>query len=156
MMKKNSIGSSQCRHFNQSIYISFLIFPFRWNQIWRNCSNIQVFYLKNSGAYFQMKKKNRFMLGSERLSTRKVSKNTPFWLVEVIETSFENHSKRLSPAMSENDALQHNPCLTEEGIGKCKPNYVFKNNVQLTSDTDEFKKELEKIVKVDFQIHGHF
>ena len=55
--------------------------------------------------------------------------------------------------MSENDALQHNPCLTEEGIGKCKPNYVFKNNVQLTSDTDEFKKELEKIVKVGFQIH---
>ena len=52
--------------------------------------------------------------------------------------------------MSENDALQHNPCLTEEGIGKCKPNYVFKNNVQLTSDTDEFKKELEKIVKADF------
>lgn len=69
---------------------------------------------------------------------------------------FENHSKRLSPAMSENDALQHNPCLTEEGIGKCKPNYVFKNNVQLTSDTDEFKKELEKIVKADFQTHGHF
>ena len=58
--------------------------------------------------------------------------------------------------MSENDALQHNPCLTEEGIGKCKPNYVFKNNVQLTSDTDEFKKELEKIVKADFQNHRHF
>ena len=57
--------------------------------------------------------------------------------------------------MSENDALQHNPCLTEEGIGKCKPNYVFKNNVQLTSDTDEFKKELEKIVKADFQTHRH-
>ena len=62
--------------------------------------------------------------------------------------------KRLSPAMSENDALQHNPCLTEEGIGKCKPNYVFKNNVQLTSDTDEFKKELDRIVKAGFQIHS--
>ena len=66
--------------------------------------------------------------------------------------SFGNHSKRLSPAMSENDALQHNPCLTEEGIGKCKPNYVFKNNVKLTSDTDEFKTELDKIVKESFQI----
>ena len=77
-------------------------------------------------------------------------KNASFWLVDGIETFIWNHSKRLSPAMSENDALQHNPCLTEEGIGKCKPNYVFKNNVQLTSDTDEFKKELEKIVKADF------
>ena len=52
--------------------------------------------------------------------------------------------------------FNNNPCLTEEGIGKCKPNYVFKNNVQLTSDTDEFKKELEKIVKVGFQTRGHF
>ena len=77
-------------------------------------------------------------------------------LVLKVMMVFGNHSKRLSPAMSENDALQHNPCLTEEGIGKCKPNYVFKNNVKLTSDTNEFKTELDKIVKESFQILSIF
>ena len=73
-MKLNSIGNFPCHHFNQSIYISFLIFLFRWNQIWRNCNNIPVFYLKNSGVYFQMKRKNPFMSESEPSSIRMVSK----------------------------------------------------------------------------------